>query len=419
MDDPPVAGASGLARLRARLRAVLDGIGPPDEDGDARIQRRLQVGMALASLPAIGAWGLSFAVLGHLRAAYLPFAYCAGTAALLGDVLLRRRFALFHVAHPVLVLALPFALHWLLGGFVGSGGAILWCLVAPVGMTMFGARHAPLGFLAAVVLLLVGTQRDRFPSPPLVTLSDAEASGYFAFNTVGLLGFLFLGARHFLGRIEEEKGRSERLLLNVLPRPIAERLKTGESVIADRFECVTVVFADIVGFTRLSERLSPGELVVILDRIFSAFDELADRHGLEKIKTIGDAYLAAAGLPEACPDHAARAARFALAACAVVDEIAATSGFELAMRTGLHSGEVVAGVIGRRKFSYDLWGDTVNTASRMESHGQAGRVQASAATRALLAGSADFRFTPRGVVAIKGKGEMETYWLERAAPPGP
>ncbi len=210
----------------------------------------------------------------------------------------------------------------------------------------------------------------------------------------------------------EERARSERLLLNILPAPIAERLKTSEESIAEHSDGVTVLFADIVGFTPLSARKTPQELVALLNRIFSEFDALADAHGLEKIKTIGDAYMAVAGLPQPWPDHAARAARMALAMLDVTARVAAETGEKLALRIGLHSGPVVAGVIGRRKFTYDLWGDTVNTASRMESHGLPGAIHCTEATAMLLQGA--FQLQARGAMEIKGKGEMHTFLLADA-----
>lgn len=213
--------------------------------------------------------------------------------------------------------------------------------------------------------------------------------------------------------LDEERARAERLLLNILPESIAKRLKASEQSIAEHADGVTVLFADIVGFTPLSARKTPHELVALLNRIFTGFDALAAAHGLEKIKTVGDAYMAVAGLPQPAGDHAARAARMALAMHECVARLAGETGEALALRIGLHSGPVVAGVIGSRKFAYDLWGDTVNTASRMESHGLPGETHCTRATAALL--QAPFRVDARGPVEIKGKGEMQTFWLRPAA----
>ena len=209
----------------------------------------------------------------------------------------------------------------------------------------------------------------------------------------------------------QERERSERLLLNVLPQTIAERLKVSEDSIADHFAAVTVLFADIVGFTPLSTSKSPQDLVRLLDSVFTEFDALADLHGLEKIKTIGDAYMAAAGVPEQSVEHAPSAARMALGMLGAVKRIAAETGEPLSLRIGLHSGPVVAGVIGRKKFIYDMWGDTVNTASRMESHGLPNQIQCSEATATLLEGH--FCLTSRGTLQVQGKGTRTPsgFWL--------
>jgi class 3 adenylate cyclase len=212
--------------------------------------------------------------------------------------------------------------------------------------------------------------------------------------------------------LDRERARSEALLLNILPPAIAARLKESQEPIAEHNAEATVLFADIVGFTPLSARLSPRELVDLLDRVFSGFDALAREHGLEKIKTIGDAYMAVAGVPHGQTDHALRAARMAVAMLQAVRQVTLETGERLEVRVGLHSGPVVAGVIGRSKFSYDLWGDTVNTASRMESLGLPGQVQCSPATAACLEGA--FALVPRGAIEVKGKGSMETYLLAGA-----
>jgi class 3 adenylate cyclase/HAMP domain-containing protein len=202
-------------------------------------------------------------------------------------------------------------------------------------------------------------------------------------------------------QLEDEKQTSERLLLNVLPAPIAERLKSGESLIVDRFEHVSVLFADIVGFTTLSAQKAPEELVSMLNELFSVFDRLAEKHHLEKIKTIGDAYMVVAGIPQPIAESAVAITQMAL------DMIEAVKPYDLGLRVGIHTGAVVAGVIGKNKFIYDLWGDTVNTASRMESHGLPNRVHLTEATRDALAGR--FELEDRGPIEVKGKGMMSTY----------
>jgi class 3 adenylate cyclase len=197
--------------------------------------------------------------------------------------------------------------------------------------------------------------------------------------------------------------------LNILPAAIAERLKKGESTIADSFPEVTVLFADLVGFTELAARVAPANLVQVLNEIFSAFDELAEKHGLEKIKTMGDAYMIVGGLPTPREDHAEAIAAFALDMQVQMKSFNAARGTNLGMRIGIHSGPVVAGIIGQKKFSYDLWGDTVNTAKRMEGFGETGQIQTSDVVYQKL--KDHFAFSKRGKVEIKGKGEMTTYRL--------
>jgi len=206
-----------------------------------------------------------------------------------------------------------------------------------------------------------------------------------------------------------ERETSERLLLNVLPRTIADRLRQTPGTIADSFEEATVLFADIVGFTGICGGLAPEPLVAWLNEVFSAIDTLAEDFGLEKIKTIGDAYMVVGGLPHRRPDHAEAVADFALALHDVMAAHRSPAGELLRFRVGIHTGQVVAGVIGKRKFAYDLWGDTVNTASRMQTHGVSGATHVSASVRDLLHTS--HTFAERGEIAIKGKGTLTTFLL--------
>jgi class 3 adenylate cyclase len=243
---------------------------------------------------------------------------------------------------------------------------------------------------------------------PLTLLGDVLSNAAM-FAAVLVLGEAVrsrraLDRQHRLLLAEQE--RSERLLLNVLPAPIATRLKAGEPVIADAFPEVTVLFADIVDFTRRSRQISPAQVVATLNELFSAFDALAQRQGLEKIKTIGDAYMVAGGLPEPRPDHAQAIAEMALAVQAEVARHADPSGWPLQVRIGIDTGPVEAGVIGTAKFAYDLWGDTVNTASRMESHGVAGCIQVTERTYQRLRDG--YRFQRRGPIQVRGMGELVT-----------
>lgn len=263
-------------------------------------------------------------------------------------------------------------------------------------------------FIGALVLGLVASPIAELP--PLWELTFATFNGA---ATAGMLGMVALTYRHMVdvaeAALESEHQKSETLLHNIMPPAIADRLKQNPKVIADSHKQVTTLFADIVGFTEVASQSSPESLVTLLNRIFSQFDVLVDDLDLEKIKTIGDAYMVVAGLPAARPDHAHAIARLALEMLVAAERVSQETGKQLQIRVGIHSGPVVAGVIGQKKFAYDLWGDTVNIAARMESHGATGRIQISADTAKLL--NDVFELEPRGTIEIKGKGQMATYYL--------
>jgi class 3 adenylate cyclase len=325
------------------------------------------------------------------------FAYGLGLT-IAGLVLVRRRWPLAVLLASAVILQVYYQLDY---------PAIFPAVPLSVALaTAWAAGHQRWSLLVAVYY--VGgpvIYRTLVESDPLLQVLGEELPDATLLTAVLLLGETVRG-RHALA-LEEE--RSERLLLNVLPAPIAARLKQREDVIADRFPDVTVLFADIVDFTERSQQSTPEQLVQVLDELFSVFDQLARCHGLEKIKTIGDAYMVAGGLPRPRPDHAQAVAEMALAVREEVARHLDPSGQPLAVRVGIDSGPVVAGVIGRDKFSYDLWGDTVNTASRMESDGVPGCIQVTARTFQCLRDG--YRFQRRGPIQVKGKGEMVTYFL--------
>lgn len=276
---------------------------------------------------------------------------------------------------------------------------------------------AGLDLVRAIFVVAIGVAGALAMAIVLVATSD-RTGGALAVNllwvAVALTGAIIISGRAEIARrirfvqrglLERERARTEALLRNLLPDAIAARLKDGPAVIADGLDEVTVLFADLKGFSNLATEITPAELVGRLDRVFSAFDELAREHGLEKIKTMGDAYMAVAGAPDPRPDHAVAAATMARA---MIDRLAALEP-SLSIRVGLASGPVVAGVIGRTKHSYDLWGETVNLASRMESHGLPGRVQLAARTRALLGDG--FPVEDRGAIELKGLGPTPAYLL--------
>jgi class 3 adenylate cyclase len=263
--------------------------------------------------------------------------------------------------------------------------------------------------LDALVRATAALEGGDYAARTPVEGKDEIAQLQAAFNTMAAT------LEQTLAELQAERAKSERLLLNILPGPVAERLKANQQPIADSFADVTVLFADIVEFTSLSAHLAPEALVAWLNDIFSAFDALADQHGLEKIKTIGDAYMVVAGLPEPRPDHVEAIAAMALDMQTALARHRAPNGAPMQMRIGINTGHVVAGVIGTRKFIYDLWGDTVNTASRMESHGVSGGIQVTEAVYLRLRDR--YVFEERGLVAVKGKGSIPAYLLKDALLP--
>jgi adenylate cyclase len=236
-----------------------------------------------------------------------------------------------------------------------------------------------------------------------------EVRAFPAFEGVSVFIYDITAHKTVEAALRFQQEQADQLLLNVLPRAVAERLKLGADTIADSFEDATILFADLVNFTDLARQSSPTQLVALLNRIFSTFDQLTERYGLEKIKTIGDAYLVVGGVPMARPDHVEAIANMALEMQQAIQQFPTPQGDRLQLSIGINTGAVVAGVIGTKKFSYDLWGDTVNVASRMQSHALAGTIQVTETTYQRL--SDRYLFKERGMVSIKGRGEMKTYLL--------
>jgi adenylate cyclase len=314
-----------------------------------------------------------------------------------------------------------------LGGFLASGGVGLWGILAPLGALVFSDVRSAIRWYVAYLIVflgsgiageLIGGVSPAVPEWFTSTMLglNVAVGGTIVFT---LLAVFARQRRNALAALREEQARAESLLLNILPRSIADRLKAETRTIADQFSSASILFADVVDFTPLAGRLPPAEVVGMLDRLFSHFDELAERHGLEKIKTIGDCYMVAAGVPSPRSDHARALALMALDMQSAMRSADEVGQLGLELRVGINSGPVVAGVIGRKRFLYDLWGDAVNTASRMESQGTSGRIQITRATKELLAD--EFVCEPRGTIQLKGKGEMEAWYLvgRRVSPSEP
>ncbi|HUJ01270.1 MAG TPA: adenylate/guanylate cyclase domain-containing protein [Usitatibacter sp.] len=338
---------------------------------------------------------------------------------------LRRVYA-FAVIQLALILFTPFAMQWAIGNFVNSSGVSLWGLMAPVGaVTVLGTRQSMPWFFAWLFMTVMAGVFDYMLSGTVQRFDLQTVAVFFVLNFAAISVMIYSLLWYFANEkqklraqvdasheeIRLERDRSEKLLLNVLPPAIAERLKRNEVNIAQGHADVTVLVADIVGFTRMTEELSPVETVKILNDVFSHFDDLADRYHVDKIKTIGDAYMAAAGLETGAHIHYADAiASMALEMQAKIEEYRRRTAANIEIRIGIGTGPVVAGVIGKKKFIYDMWGDTVNVAFRMAADAPAGAIQMDSTTYRRL--QQRFRFAQAQEVDIKGKGRMQVYRLE-------
>lgn len=293
----------------------------------------------------------------------------------------------------------------------------LLVIVAFAFMMNFRPMAIPVGmFLVSLFSFLGFYYRVQYWLDPHVYLGNTTQEVFLmanvttAFTILAIMSYVYSeAARKAEAALDIEKQKSERLLLNILPAPIAERLKEDNCIIADHFESATVMFSDIVGFTAMSEKVAPEEVVNYLNRMFSAFDDLAEKYRLEKIKTIGDAYMVAGGFPEKRACHAKDVSAMALEMLEVVKRFNMGAHQPVSIRIGIHTGPAVAGVIGIKKFAYDVWGDTVNTASRMEASGMPGRIQLSEQAAQQL--DDGFIVEERGIVELKGKCSMKTFWL--------
>ena len=339
-----------------------------------------------------------------------------------------RRLYTFAVIQLGLILFTPFAMQWSIGNFVNASGVSLWGLMAPVGaVTVLGTRQSMPWFFAWLFMTVMAGVFDYMLSGTVHKFDLQTVAVFFVLNFAAISVMIYSLLWYFASEKQKlrqqvdaqyeelrlEKDRSERLLLNILPPAIAERLKRNEINIAQGHADVTVMFADIVGFTRMTEELSPVETVKILNDVFSMFDDIAEKHRVEKIKTIGDAYMACAGLDTGAQIHYADAVgAMAIEMIAKVDEYRKRTGERLQIRIGIGTGPVVAGVIGKKKFIYDMWGDTVNVAFRLAADAAPETIQVDLMTHRRLYNR--FRFESSQELEIKGKGRMQVYQLTAA-----
>ena len=392
----------------------------PRDDEEMRLRKALLVLISILILPVAFIWAFLYVTFGT------PWGFAAAVYASIsiGSILLfarNRDFDLLLRIQLIDIMLSPTLSMIPIGGIVSAGGVGIWGILAPLGALIFeGARSGVRWFIVYVTVFLGSGIAGLLLAPErslpewfsnLMTILNITVGGSLIFTILAL----FAQQREkALADLKVEHERAESLLLNILPRSIAERLKGSPHTIADQFGAASVLFADVVDFSPKTKDLPPAEVVGILDRLFGRFDELAERYRLEKINTIGDAYMVASGVPDPRPDHAQALALLALDMVASVEPAGVCGDLGLQIRVGINSGPVVAGVIGRKKFLYDLWGDSVNTASRMESQGTPNRVQVTEATYELLRD--EFDFQPRGSISIKGKGEMTTWYLVARKP---
>ena len=398
------------------MTALVDpilGIGAnPADEADLRIRKRTAVGTLLA----VCLVSVAYVLVGLAnRPALIVLASLHILAQLVNLAIFSRTRRLEPMVAVLVLLGLAavFSGVLTLGGLATSGGNMVWALLMPIGAVLVIGPRAGLRTYIGVAVVVIASALLTPLIPPDQALSEPANVGVMAINLLAAAAVALAVVRYIDGQRLAARRQSDALLLNVLPGAIADRLKGGERVIADHYESASVLFADIVNFTPFAEALAPQEIVAVLNDLFTDFDRLAERFGLEKIKTIGDAYMAVAGVPIPRPDHAQAALDMALAMHARMGEQPTLARWHLQIRIGIASGQLVAGVIGERKFSYDLWGDTVNIAARMEQSGVAGCVQVSDQTHADL--GASYPFQRRDGVEVKGKGSMSTWLLDPTA----
>jgi len=395
-------------------------------DQDKLISEKTFLLMVPLSAIAALVWSCLYIYYGARFAAIIPGGYAVISFLSLLIYRWYRNFNFFRTVQLTLILLLPCLLHLALGNFISSSAVIIWAILCPLGALAFqNSKTAGYWlFVFIICMIVVFFTQDKLAVNE-THLPDELVSILFAFNISGVTLLVFFLLRYFVSQnervkeqlkheqamLEIEQEKSEKLLLNILPASIAQRLKTGEKVIADEYDKVVILFADIVEFTSISQHIAPKMLVENLNKIFTHFDQQVEKYGLEKIKTIGDAYMVASGLNGINDGQVRNMADLALSMACDIQSFTLDGHTKCQLRIGIHIGSVTAGVIGSKKFSYDVWGDAVNTASRMESSGEPGKVQVSQEFYNYI--KHDYECLHRGKVEVKGKGLMDLYFLLR------
>jgi len=409
-----------ILKLIQQILPWMARIGFDENDSDElRLQKTLLTLGSFMFTAAGALWGVLYFLLGEYIAGSIPLGYTIVSLLSLLVFHLTRNYKFLLFTQLLLILFLPFLLMIALGGFIRSSAVILWSLLSPLGALLFGEPRQGLRWLAAYLSLTLISGYFEFHPWVLSSLSPTTIIVFFILNigTVSAIAIFllayFVSQKNLLFELlRQEQVKSESLLLNILPRDIAARLKRGEETIADNYDSVSIMVVDLVDFTPLSAICDPRTMIEFLGEMFSVFDQLVDKYGVQKIETVGDSYMVGAGLASPHDNHAALVAHLALDIRAYFEQGVFLEGHPLNCRIGINSGPITAGVIERKKISYNVWGDTVNTANRMQSHSLPGQIQVSQITYDLI--KKDFACEPRRTIDVKGKGEMEV-WLVIAA----
>ena len=363
-----------------------------------------------SSLAGLLWWIMYYVIFGWGLISFLPlsFAIIVGSSLLISHITRNHRIAI--AAQIICITYITAFIQWNIGSLTDSGLVLLWSFLGPITALMFYTiRKAIIWFALFLLNIAITLLLPNWFAITVQAVSYGTSLFFTAANLSLATTIVFAFSSYYVNRASIEQKKSEDLLLNILPAQIAESLKKKRGIIADKYENASILFADIVGFTPLSEQLSPVEMVALLNDAYSYFDVLVEKYGLEKIRTIGDNYMVASGVPIPREDHAVAIANFALDMLDYSTVSKHPAAGKIDLRVGLNSGPVVAGVIGKKKFQYDVWSPSVNVASRMESQGVAGQIQVAEASYTLL--ESDFVFKERGLVNLKGLGEIRTWFL--------
>jgi adenylate cyclase len=395
-----------IASVFQRLVAQAGRVGAaPADSTELALQKRLIVSLSLGLLPLTFLWSAIYFAAGAPLSAAIPGLYTMIAPVNTAVFAWTRNLALYRFIQLLMFLVLPWLLMMSLGGFRDSSVVIIWAALCPLAALLLeDLQQTILWIVGFVGLLVVSAILQPYLVP--VGLSETFVTWFYVLNVGAVIAIAFALLYYFVGQRNFFQERSEMLLLNILPKEISEALKANQQPIAAQYDDASILFADVVEFTPMAATMTPMRLVDLLNEVFQCFDDLVEKYDLEKIKTIGDCYMAAAGVPRSCPDHARVIVNLALDMRAAVTE-RKFGDRQLAFRIGINSGPVVAGVIGRKKFIYDLWGDAVNIASRMESQGQVQCIQITSNTFRLI--KDEFVCEAKGTIKVKGGDQLEIW----------